>query len=58
VSKQDVEVPAGPLKRLRARVPVFSFGEAPELRDTSKPVMYDADGNPIYAPRGIVIRWP
>jgi hypothetical protein len=29
----------------------------PELRDTSKPVGFDANGNPLYAPCGIVMRW-
>jgi hypothetical protein len=64
VSKHEVEVPAGPLRRLRDRVPVFSWGESattdrpyvPELRDTSKPVGFDEHGNPLYAPRGIRLR--
>jgi hypothetical protein len=29
-------------------------------RDVTKPVDYDANGNPLYAPRGITVRipWP
>jgi hypothetical protein len=62
----DVGVPAGPMRRLRDRVPVFSWGAStpadgpyvPELRDTSKPIAFDEHGNPLYAPRGFVIAWP
>ena len=64
MSSRDVEVPAGPMRRLRDRGPVFSWGEAapadgprvPELRDTSKPIAFDEHGNPLYAPSGRVFR--
>lgn len=35
-------------------VPVFSIGGADrDRRDTSKPIAYDENGQPLYAPRGI-----
>jgi hypothetical protein len=66
VSSRDVEVPAGPMRRLRDRSPVFSWGAStpsdrpyvPALPDPSKPIAFDEHGNPLYAPRGFVIVWP
>jgi hypothetical protein len=31
--------------------PAFAFGSGADLRDPSKPVGYDAQGRPFYAPR-------
>jgi hypothetical protein len=61
------EVPDGPEPQLRERIPFFSWGSPgepsgvpyqPDLRDTSQPLFYDEAGNPVYGPRGIVMRWP
>jgi hypothetical protein len=37
--------------------PVFSFGLGRDGRDTTQPVAYDENGQLLYAPRGIMIRW-
>jgi hypothetical protein len=36
----------------------FVLGDDGDERDVTKPLGYDQHGNPLYAPRGIVIRWP
>jgi hypothetical protein len=42
--------PAGSLE------PFVLAGDGDE-RDVTKPIGYDANGNPLYAPRGIVWTW-
>jgi hypothetical protein len=41
----------------RGRDWFFTGGDS-DLRDVSKPVGFDEKGSPLYAPRGIVTRWP
>jgi hypothetical protein len=37
--------------------PLFAWtGGEGELRNVSKPIAYDKDGNPLYAPRGVRFR--
>jgi hypothetical protein len=40
--------------------PMFAWtgGGDGKLRDTSKPIAFDANGNPLYAPRGFLLRLP
>jgi hypothetical protein len=37
---------------------IIAFPIAGELRDVSKPIAYDEHGNPLYAPRGLILRSP
>jgi hypothetical protein len=39
--------------------PFVAFaGPGDDGRDPSKPIAYDEQGRPLYAPRGVVHRWP
>jgi hypothetical protein len=56
------EIPHGPLGPANPATkqdgPLFAWteGGAGELRDVSKPIVYDERGNPLYALRGILFR--
>ena len=52
--KKTVVIPEGPVRKT---VPLVRYaGRGDEGRDVSKPIAYDANGNPLYAPRGITFR--
>jgi hypothetical protein len=49
-----------PAKKPAPREPFVAWvGDDSDERDVSKPIGYDANGNPLYAPRGIQVqlRW-
>jgi hypothetical protein len=55
--RKTFEIPDPPEPRDQA--PVFIFdGLDRDRRDTSKPIAFDEHGNPLYAPRGLTLRWP
>lgn len=52
--RKTFAVPDDAPKEPHEREPAFSFGgDLPDARDTSKPIAYDENGRPLYAPRGI-----
>jgi hypothetical protein len=54
--KKTLEIPAEPKPD---DGPVFFFeGGGDDGRDVSKPIAYDENGKPLYAPRGRVVRLP
>ncbi len=56
--RRTFEVPDGP-REPRDGLPAFSFGSLDrDGRDTLRPVGFDEHGQPLYAPRGFVIRSP
>jgi hypothetical protein len=56
--KKTIMIPEEPVEP-KPLEPLFAFvGDDKDERDTSKPVGYDDHGNPLYAPRGLIWRWP
>jgi hypothetical protein len=57
--KPKPDIPTGPVGRPDKQHdgPMFMWtGGEGELRDESKPVGYDSQGRPLYAPRGRLFR--
>jgi hypothetical protein len=59
--RKTIEIPDGPIDAPKSDVPLIARGvRGDDERDTSKPIAYDENGNPLYAPRGFTfwLRWP
>jgi hypothetical protein len=59
--EKTIVIPDGdePAKKPAPQEPFVVFAGDSDERDVSKPIGYDANGNPLYAPRGIQVqlRW-
>jgi hypothetical protein len=55
--RKTIQIPDGPSEQETTWEPLVAVAgdaEDGDLRDVSKPVAFDAQGRPLYAPRGFV----
>jgi hypothetical protein len=58
--RKTIQIPEGPIEQRETtwEPMAATAGDGDDDdRDVSKPVAFDAQGRPLYAPRGFILRW-